>query len=168
MSVELLERLKSDAFAAEAVFLSTPGALRRVLVGTSEVRAVKQALRQGAITEDSLRRFVADLMTDLRRGERFPHEMALAAVAVVLEMRPTDFADEFLHDLSALRLSEMSLCIRVARECLQHRLRLARINGKKFDLGPAYVDIPFSVAPAPNGSRSSAANRICKVGPWQP
>ena len=90
MTVELLERLKSDAFAAEAVFLSTPSALRRFLVGTTEVAAIKQALRQGGITEDSLRRFVADLMTDLRRGERFPHELPLAALAVVLERRPTE------------------------------------------------------------------------------
>ena len=149
MSVELLERLKSDAFAAEAVFFSTAGALRRILVGTSEVGAVKQALRQGAITEDSLRRFVADLMTDLRRGERFPHEVALAALAVVLEMRPTEFADEFLHDLSALRLSEMSLCIRVARECLKHRVSLSQNRGRIFDLGPVDERLAFSVRALP-------------------
>lgn len=168
MSIELLERLKSDAFAAEAVFLSTPGALRRFLVGRREVGLAKQALTQGAITEDSLRRFVADLMSDLRRGERFPHEMALAALAVVLEMRPTEFAEEFLHDLSRLRLAEMSLCIRVARECLKHRPQLARTNSKEFDLATGDIDIPFSVAPGPNGSRSSAANRICEVGLCQP
>ena len=160
MSVELLERLKSDAFAAEAVFLSTPGALRRFLVGTSEVRAVKQALRQGAITEDSLRRFVADLMTDLRRGERFPHEMALAAVAVVLEMRPTEFADEFLHDLSALRLSEMSLCIRVARESLKQRVSLAQNRGRVFDLGPLHERLAFSVRALPRTCGQDLAGAV--------
>ena len=168
MSAPVLERLKSDEFALSVGFLSTPGPLRRFLQKTKEVADIRAALEQGAVTDETLRAFVSNLMRDLRRGERFAHEFALATLAVVLELRPTEFAEEYLEDLSWLRIAEMSLCIRVARECLQYRLQLARINGKEFDLGAGYVDIPFSVAPAPNGSRSSAANRICKVGPWQP
>ncbi len=168
MSIHVLERLKSGEFALSVGFLSTPGPLRRFVRKTKEVERVQLALSQGAITEETIRSFVSDLMSDLHRGERFPHELPLAALAVVLETRPTGFAEEFLHDLSRLRLAEMSLCIRVARECLKHRPQLARTNSKQFDLGTRYGDIPFSVALAPNGSRSSAANRICEVGLCQP
>ena len=168
MAVEVLERLKSDEFAAEALFLSTASALRRFLAGRDVVAAIREALRQGAITDDTLRGFVSVLMRDLRYGERFPHELPLAAVAVALELRSTDFAEEFLYDLAALRLSEMSLCIRVARECVRQRMLISRNTAKHFDVGPRHLDIPFSVAPAPNGSRSSAANQMCKVGVCQP
>ena len=48
--------------------------------------------------------------------------MALAALAVVLERRTTEFAEEFLLDLAKLKLAEMPLCIRVARECVKHRM----------------------------------------------
>ena len=166
MAVGILERLKSDEFAAEALFVSTASALRRFLAGRDEVAAIREGLRQGAIGDDTIRSFVSVLMRDLRYGERFPHELPLAALAVALELRSTDFADEFLHDLSALRLSEMSICIRVARECVRQRMLITQNVAKHF--GARHFSIPFSVAAAPNGSRSSAANEMCKVGLCQP
>ena len=158
MGAEVLERLKSEEFAAEALFLSTASALRRFLAGRNEVAAITEGLRQGAIGDDTIRGFVSVLMRDLRYGERFPHEFPLAALAVALELRPTDFAEEFLHDLSALRLSEMSLCIRVARECLSYRMRwLSRNTAKRFELTDLWENMPFSVDVAPSnwsGSRT--------------
>jgi hypothetical protein len=145
MTVQVLERLKSEEFALSAGFLSTAGSLRRFLQRTEEVTAIRESLSQGAITDGTLRSFVSDLMGDFRRGERFAHELALAALGAVLEMRPTEFADEFLHDLSALRLSEMSLCIRVARECLKHRVSLAQNRGTVLNLGPLDGPPAFSV-----------------------
>ena len=121
MSVEMLERLKSEEFALAVGFLATPGAVRRFLRTADEVSAIREALRNGAISEDTLRKFVSVLMRDLRHGERFPHELSLAALAVVLEIHPTNFAEEFLHDLARLQRAEMSLCIRLARECVKHR-----------------------------------------------
>jgi len=123
MSIQVLEQLKSEEFALSIGFLSTPCALRRFLHRSEEVAATRRALREGAIADDTIREFVSLLMRDLRYGERFPHELPLAALAVALELRPTDFAEELLRDLSALRLAEMGLCIRVARECLSHRKR---------------------------------------------
>jgi hypothetical protein len=168
MSPYVLQRLRSDEFALSVGFLSTPGPLRRFLRQTEDVAAIRAALEQGAITDETLRAYVSSLMQDLRRGERFPHELAVAALAVALEMRPTEFAEEFLQDLSRLRLAEMSLCIRVARECLRHWTLIPRNTARHFDVGPRYLDIPFCVTPAPNGSRSNAANQMCKVGLCQP
>ncbi len=149
MSIRVLERLKSDEFALSVGFLCTAGPLRRFLRKTEDVAGIQRALRQGAITEETIRSFVSDLMSDLRRGERFPHELPLAALAVVLEMRSTEFAEEFLHDLSRLRLAEMSLCIRVARECLRHRVSLPQNSGKVFVLGPLDGGLAFSVRALP-------------------
>lgn len=132
MSVKVLDQIIADDFALAAGFLATPGALRRWLRRAPEVKAIREALRQEAITEDTLRRFVSSLLDDLHRGERFPHELAVAALAVVIESRATDFAEEFLHDLARLQLAEMSICIRVARECLKYR-----VHGREQDLGEA-------------------------------
>ena len=163
MSARVLERLKSDEFALSVGFLSTPGPLRRFLQKTKEVADIRAALEQGVVTDITLRAFVSNLMRDLRRGERFAHELALATLAVVLEMHPTVFAEEYLEDLSRLRVAEMSLCIRVARECVGQWMLMSRNTAKHFDVGPRYLDIPFSIAPAPNGSRSNAANQVCEV-----
>jgi hypothetical protein len=128
MSGKLLERLKSEEYAVEVGFLLPSRALRHRLLMTREVADLIEALADGAISEDTIRRFVAVLMADLRRGECFPHDLALAALAVVLESRPTDFAGEYLHDLAHLQLAEMGTSIRVARECLKHRGRSLTVN----------------------------------------
>lgn len=116
MSAKVLEDLTSEDLAVRLAFLSTPNALRACLEKTEEVAAVREAIRQGAFSEETIRRFVSRLMEDFRGGERFAHEHALAALCVVLEKRPTAFAEKFLDDLAGLRLAEMSLCVRVARE----------------------------------------------------
>lgn len=167
MSARVLQQLTSDDFAVSAGFLSTPGSLRRFFHQAKEVAAIKEALRQEAITESTLRGFVSSVLRDLRCGERFPHQLAIAAIAVVLETRPTTFADEFLHDLSRLGLAEMSMCIRVARECLKHRVNLAHNKTKVLRL----PDDGFSRAWSPSEPQISfkcnagqtSVSRVCEV-----
>jgi hypothetical protein len=132
MCRKLLDDLISDSFVLSVGFLSTPGALRRFLSRTREVRDIRESLRQGAITEETIREFVSSLLVGFHAGQRFEHELALGALAVVLERRPTNFAEEFLLDLATLKLTEMPLCIRVARECLQHRVTIAQNKVKGF------------------------------------
>jgi hypothetical protein len=134
MTARVLEQLHSEGFLLSLAFVSTPGPLRRVLSRRQEVRMVREALRQGAITEATIRRFVSDLMRDFRPGKQFLHELPLAALAVAMETRATDFAEEFLHDLSRLRSAEMGLCIRVARECLKRRTSVPGNTAKTFSL----------------------------------
>jgi len=134
MCRKLLDELFSDSFVMSLAVLSTPRALRRQLLRTNEVREIREALWQGAITEETLREFVSSLLVGLHVGERFKHELALAALAVLLERRPTEFAEEFLLDLAKLKLAEMPLCIRVARECLKHRMTITQNKAKDFRL----------------------------------
>jgi hypothetical protein len=121
MSDGILERLKSDDFAARVGYVATAPALRRLLSRTSEVQAVRDALATGQLSEELIRRFVGALMADLRKGEPFRHDLPISALAVALEQRCTEFAGEFLRGLAALRAAEMAMSIRVARECLKDR-----------------------------------------------
>jgi hypothetical protein len=174
VSARVLEDLKSDEFELSVGFLSTASALRRFLNRTPAVAAVRQALRQGAITEDTIRQFVSVVISDLRIGQRLPYEIAIAGLAVVLESRATDFAEEYLHDLSRLRLAEMSLCIRVARECLKHRVNIARRESRVLRLA-SDEECVFSVVTTQssfpdngerlqdNGDRLQNTTATCKV-----
>jgi hypothetical protein len=132
MCRRLLEELISDSFVLSLGFLSTAAALRRQLLRTKEVREIREAFRQGAITEEAIREFVSRLLAGFRVGSRFENEMALSALAVVLERRATDFAEEFLLDLAKLKLAEMPLCIRVARECLKDRVTITQNRARVF------------------------------------
>jgi len=53
-------------------------------------------------------------MSEFQRGTQFPHELALAALAVMLESRRTKFAEDFLLDLARLgKISEMDIAPRI-------------------------------------------------------
>jgi hypothetical protein len=132
MCRKLLDELISESFVVSVGFLSTPGTLRRFLLRSREVREIREALLQGAIDDETIRKFVSGLLAGFRVGARFEHEIALAALAVVLERRATDFADEFLLDLAKLKLAEMPLCIRVARECLKEKVTRSQNKTRVF------------------------------------
>lgn len=133
---ESLEFLRSDEFDGSFA-ISTPQGLRRALARSPAVRAVRRDLSEGTITEATVRDFVGSLMRELKLGEHFLHDTALAAICVVLEPRATDFAEEFLHDLARLRLSELMMSVRVARECLKARMSLTRNRSRCLSLMPS-------------------------------
>jgi hypothetical protein len=118
----LLERLQSDDFQVPILFAPTPLAVYKMLLREPLVLELRRDLAQGAITDSVVREFVVYLMKDLHRGQRFPHDVVLAAIAVAMESRATEFAEQYLTDLAKLRTAEMALSIRVARECLKNRV----------------------------------------------
>jgi hypothetical protein len=112
--------LSSHDFRAKIGALTTPRASRRYLLRSPEVWAVRDAIRHGQISEDSIRSFADGLMEEFHRGIQFPHEVALAALATVLEQRKTNFAEDFLIDLAKLRkIAEMDIAPRIAALSLQ-------------------------------------------------
>jgi hypothetical protein len=141
MCRDLFKRLTSDEFAASAIGWSTPETFRHFLMQSEEVRDTRKALRQEAVTEDTIREWVSSWMKDFRPGQHFPHETAIAAMAIVLETWATDFAEEFLLDLASLKLAEMPLCIRVARQCLKRRTMMARNKARDFYPRPWYGNL---------------------------
>jgi len=121
MADNVLERLLSEDLQANACAYSTGSALHLFLTHRPEVHEVEDAFRQGVISEDAVRDFVASLLKDLRQGVLFPHDRALAALAVALKSWPPSFAEAVLCELAGLKLAEMPLSSRVAHEVLTQR-----------------------------------------------
>jgi hypothetical protein len=132
MSAPELERLKTDEFHFSIGFHHSPSAVRRKLLVSPDIRRLAGALRFGAVTENMISDFVSSIMSEFCRGHRLMNDLALAALAIVLELRPTDFAEEYLHDLARLKLPEMSTSINVARECLKNRCSVPKHHAKSF------------------------------------
>jgi hypothetical protein len=116
----------------------TPSALRRRLQRMPEVQAVRAALDAQVFSDDDLKSFVSQLVTAFAYGTLFPYDLALAAIATVLEARPTPFATEYLSTLSRLRLQEMPISTRVARECLVQHSQLAVTLRKDLSVLPPH------------------------------
>lgn len=134
MTHRVLESLKTDEFAFRFSFISNPIAVHRTLQRSEDVENLRLALRNGEITEETLRAFSGTLLRELEHGKRFLHELAIAAIAVALETRPTPFAEEYTLDLARLDLAEMPIAIRVARKACQERLKLPANITKLFTL----------------------------------
>ena len=113
-----LKVLIEDAFEIAVGPCVTTPTLRRQLQRMPEVQNVRIALDSQVLSDDDLKSFVDQLMTTFQHGTRFPHDMALAALAVALESRPTPFATEYLSTLARFHLQEMPVSSRIARECL--------------------------------------------------
>jgi hypothetical protein len=122
----LLEYLLTDDFGDAVGFALPPAALRLVLHRQRPVRDIAAALRHGQVKEAEIRNFASALATEFHNGVPLRGDLALAAIAVVLEHWPTDFAEEYLCHLARLQLPEMGTSLRVARECLKNRYVLPR------------------------------------------
>lgn len=132
MAHRALESLKTDNFALRFSFISNPSAVHRALQRSEDVENLRLALRNGEITEETLRAFSGNVLRELEHGKRLHHELALAAIAVALEIRPTPFAEEYVLDLARLELAELPIAIRVARKACQERLKLTGNTTKVF------------------------------------
>ena len=141
MPPSLLDRLTTDSFHLSVGFTHTPSYTRRALQRSIDVRRIACALRFGEISEKEIREFVESITAKFKSGKRLDDDLALAAIAVVLEMRSSEFAEEYLHDLSRLRLAEMATSIGVACECLMRRYTRPKHQNKKFSF-PSDSAIP--------------------------
>ena len=127
-----LESLASEEFDFKIAPMNSAAYVRTSIRRTPEYQAAKRALDAGLLTESLVRNFVTRLMRDFVPGQRFQHETALAALAVLCESHFARFAEELLFDLAALKSPEVAHATRVARECLQNRVRLPKTKAKKF------------------------------------
>jgi hypothetical protein len=121
MSGSVLDNLRSKELQASACGFSTAPALRLFFAQRPEIYQVQEGLRQGTITEGAIRDFVADLIKGIRPGVYFSDDLTLAALAVACENVQTPFVDTLLRELAELRLAEMPLGPRMARDVLAQR-----------------------------------------------
>lgn len=131
-----LNALSSEEFEAKIAFASTAPVLRKLILGTPEFKRIREDLRLRLLSESKLRSFVEGLVEKLEKGRRFPYEAALAAIAVVLEARGTDFAEEYLLDLARLRLQETRNASAVAHESLRRWKRRTSETIRTFEVAP--------------------------------
>jgi hypothetical protein len=124
----VLKGLFSEELQALACAISGTAALRQFLGSREEVHDVQLALRCGVITDDSVRRFSEQLLRNLKRGQLFPYDHTLAALAVALGDRYSPFAEEYLHGLAGLKAAEMPYSTRVARAVLSHRQSTTKVS----------------------------------------
>lgn len=116
-----LESLRSDAFLHELFAVSSAEALATRLRRHPAVHATRAAVESGELGVQELDGFVGGLMESFERGQRFPEECTLAALAVVLEILGIAFADQFLEKLASLRIREIPIAPRVAMNALSRR-----------------------------------------------
>jgi hypothetical protein len=154
MSAGILDRLTSADFQVRVGFIATAPALYRMLKKRPEVQQIKNALASGELTEEQLRTFVAEPMQQFRAGESFRDDLALATLAVALEDRPTEFAEEFLRDLGNVQVAEMPMSTRVARECRQGR----KLAGHQTAVTTG-LSMPSAAGPAPHLEQEQAERR---------
>jgi hypothetical protein len=140
-----LEQLCSEAFESAVCFVSTASAMRVLIRDTPEVRFLSGELAGGRLTELAIETFAKDLLASFRKGERYGYDNVFAAIAVLLESHPGDFADKFLHDLAALRSSEMPMATRMARHCLTIRVRTVAHStvGRPIGKLPEHLPVEF-------------------------
>ena len=119
--MDALSALDGEDFQSRAQVIATADALARFLRDCSEVTELRAALSSGQLTGNHLRKYVKSLIRAFDAGMRFPHEINLAAIAVALERSLIPFANEYIRDLSALKVAEVPLASRVARLVLKRR-----------------------------------------------
>ena len=137
--MKILDALKDESYEVGVGPLVTTAVLRRTLKAMPEVVAIQAALGAQLIGDDDLKAFVNGLMASFVGGTRFPFDVALASLAVLIEGRPTRFAGEFLSTLAGLHLQEMPTSTRVARESLAEHRKLPQTTRREVQLSrPAF------------------------------
>jgi hypothetical protein len=117
-----LEKLLSTQFDDAVGVILPTRALRLQLQPL--VKEVEKAIRWKEIDEPQFREFVGQLAESAIASEPKPADLALAALAVAVERIPFEFTEEFLCDLASLRLPQLSISARMARECLTEYYQL--------------------------------------------
>ena len=120
----ILDALSSEEFDIEVGPLGPAPMLRQRLLSMPQVQAVMKALREGELTEEDVGNHVWGLCCDFRTVKTPAPNLALSAIAVVMEGRKTDFAEGFLKILSSLRLAELTTASHVSACCLKNNRSL--------------------------------------------
>lgn len=156
----ILEHLKSPEFYDAVGLVQTAAPLRRILRRLPAVNRVRMAVRFGVITESTLHDFVTSLVNEYREGYRLDGDLAIAALAVILERRPTAFAENFLAELAGLNLVEINTSSNIARECLKYRRAIPTQQNRSFAYGNRPDITPRIMAAKPRNPHFARHGRI--------
>ena len=130
--MSVLDRIKSDEFILSIGYELPPSAMYSIFVQLEECAQFRTDYKSGAISDSELRSYINTLLLNFRIGESFLYSETLALMAVGLESFYTDFAEEFLSDLSKLKLIELHISVEIANICLKNREKRPSNNFKNF------------------------------------
>lgn len=146
-----LSILSSPEFDATIV-ASTPNVLRLLLARTAEVRELRKAFDAGSITGQQIRAFVEGLLRASAALDVFPHQTALAAIAVAFENRFGPFAREYVSDLARLQGPRFWFAGRVGKLCLAGQSQFAESMRRSFEFSvPSDAETVIISLLAPGG-----------------
>lgn len=127
-----LSILSSPEFE-EKIVASTPNVLRLLLARTTEVHQLRELFDAGSITSQQIRAFVEGLLRASAAEDVFPHQTALAAIAVTFENRFGPFAREYVTDLARLQGPRFWFAGRVGKLCLAGQSQFAESIRRRFE-----------------------------------
>lgn len=136
--MSILNKIKSEDFIIDLGYQLPARPMHKVLSERSETLMFRESYQNGSIEEQEIKNFVYDLLKDFKYGENFYNDLTLATIAVALEKCYTDFAKEYLYDLSKLELTELKLAAEVAKVCLMERERYPSNLYKHYKTGVDY------------------------------
>lgn len=141
----MLDALTNEDIADLAMVVATPEALATLLKRRHEVIEVRRAFDRGSITSDEVRHFISHTLGRFEAQKKFAGDIILSALAVALETNASEFAEEYLQELSRLKLRELPMSSRVANAALRSRGKvLSSKTTRKFRLAgqePVYGDV---------------------------
>lgn len=119
-----LGNLQNEEIQTKGFVISTAEALKAFLKYRPEVLSLRKSIEAGEVTPTDIKEYVDELLRSFSTGKKFAHEIDLAAISMALETFPGNFAEEYLEDLSRLKIQELPLAPRVARLCLARRRKV--------------------------------------------
>jgi N-glycosylase/DNA lyase len=129
-----LRNLCTLEFESKLWAASTIEAIRWMIRQTDEYQKLCRGLKDETVNEAAIRRFVSSLLVSFRLGDRFQHEMALAALAVAFEEVRSSTANDYLEELARLRLVELTIASQLARQALSQRTVFSQTKVFAYDI----------------------------------
>ena len=137
MHPKTLQSLLSDELTLQVGFLTNPKIVLRHLRKSPIVSKLVDSLRSEEVLESDVERFVQSLLSELKPQCIFHHELPLCAIAVALEGRATDFANDYINHLADLNIQEIIFAPKLAG--IVRKQRHLTLDGSKnsfFDFEP--------------------------------
>ena len=138
----ILERIKSTDYIFSLGVQLPPKAMYKILKNENETNILRILYQSNALTDIEIKEFVNDLLKEFRYGEKYFYDLTLASIAVALEDCYTNFADEYISDLSKLSQTELKTSTEIAKICIEKRLASVQNHIRVFCVVPQGIAMP--------------------------
>ena len=142
--MKVLEKIKTEEFITDLGYQLPARPMYKLLSGCPETLKIREGYQNGSISESEIKDFVQGLLKEFKFDEKFYYDLTLATIAIALEKCYTDFANEYLYDLSKLELTELKIASDIAKVCLMEKEKLPS-NSYKYYKNKSEVTEEFGI-----------------------